>query len=399
MSLIELAVEHANESIVITDCEGRIQYVNPAFERSSGYSREALIGETPRLMKSGLENESFYRELWEAILRGEVWSNCIFNKRKDGTLFVEHMTISPIRDSSGELVSFVAVKRDVTRERALEFQLQQAQHYRPVGVLGSGLAHELSTPSQFVGDYLRFLEEAFHSVSAQLSTHAELESFARKAGIASEIVEKLEQQREALDLVPVLEDVPGALKGALDGIERIAVIARAMKDFSQPDAEDKTAADLNQILATTVEIARNEWKYVANVATDFDPDLPVVPGHPAELKEVFLNLIVNAAEAIQAAGKEDKGAIGVRTRVDGDWLEVSVSDTGVGLLPGMEERVFEPYFTSKEVDKGTGQGLAIAQSFIVEQHGGTIHCESELGKGSRFIVRLPIAPPTSDGEA
>lgn len=365
--LLELAVESADESIMITDREGRIQYVNPAFERSSGYSREEVIGENPRLMKSGLEKETFYRELWETILRGEVWSTCIFNKRKDSTLFVEHMTISPIRDPSGEVAGFVAVKRDVTRERALEFQLQQAQRHGPVGVLGSGLAHELSTPSQFVSDDLTFLEEAFQGISARIGRNPELES--------------------------LLEDVPQALKGARSGIDRIAVIARAMKDFSQPDTVAKTATDLNQLLATTVEIARNEWKYVSDVVMDFDPDLPCVPGHPAELKEVFLAVIVNAAEAIEATGREDKGAIGVRTRVDGDWVEVRISDTGVGLMPGTEERVFEPYFTTKEVDKGTGQGLAIAQSLIVERHGGTIHCESELGKGSRFIVRLPIAAP------
>ena len=175
------------------------------------------------------------------------------------------------------------------------------------------------------------------------------------------------------------------------GASRIAEIACAMKEFSQRSGDEKTQVDLNSVLRNTITIARNEWKYVSEVVTDLQPDLPPIDCHEQELKEVFLHLIVNAAEAIEAIQRadSDKGAIGIRTRADGDLLEVRISDTGMGIPKAIHDQIFEPYFTTKEVDKGTGQGLALAHAFVVERHGGSIEFESEFGKGTTFIIRLP----------
>lgn len=392
-SSLEAAVEQAHETIMLTDRAGRIQYVNPSFERTTGYTREEVVGQTPRLLKSGLEQDAFYRELWETIERGEVWSNCIFNKKKDGTLFVEQMTISPIRDEASDIVSYLAVKRDVTRERALKFQLQQAQKIGSIGQLTAGIAHEINTPIQFIGDYTRFLGESFETLLNLLSEYENLRDAARTGATPTALIEKIEDLLDEAELDFLSEQIPKAVEGSLGGVERIATIARAMKELSQPPSEEKTHVDLNHILENTITIARNRWKYVSEVVTDFEHELPGISCHPAELKEVFLNLIVNAAEAIERARGEDSenlGAIGIRTRSDESWVEVRISDTGTGMPKAIGARIFEPYFTTKEDQEEAGQGLAIVHSFVVERHQGSISFETAPGRGTTFTLRLPI---------
>jgi len=184
-----------------------------------------------------------------------------------------------------------------------------------------------------------------------------------------------------------------AIRQSLGGVAQVAKIVRSMKEFSHPGGDEKQAVDLNQAIGSTLTVSRNEWKYVAEVATDFDESLPSVPCLPSDLNQVMLNLVVNAAHAIaDRFGSEpaEKGTITVRTRACGDWAEVRVADTGTGISPAVRDRVFDPFFTTKAVGRGTGQGLAIVHSIITERHGGTIGLESEVGQGTEFIVRLPI---------
>jgi len=189
-------------------------------------------------------------------------------------------------------------------------------------------------------------------------------------------------------------NVPGSLKSCEDGISRISTIVRAMKEFAHPDQREKAAVDLNQALQTTLAIAKNEYKYVADVTADFG-DLPPVLCHVGDLNQVFLNLIVNAAHAIgdvvgQAGGK---GSIRIRTLQEGNWARIDIADTGAGIPQSIRHRIFDPFFTTKEVGKGTGQGLAIARSIVVTKHHGSLTFETEVGKGTTFTIRLPI-----DGE-
>jgi len=197
-----------------------------------------------------------------------------------------------------------------------------------------------------------------------------------------------------------MQNVPPAIVGAMEGLERIATIVRSMKEFAHPDQTEMSSADLNHAIQSTLIIARNEYKYVADVETDFG-DLPPVQCYLGEVNQVILNLLVNAAHAIGDVIK-DSGAMGkltVRTRLDGNEVEIAIGDSGTGIPEAARQRVFDPFFTTKEIGKGTGQGLAIARSVIVNKHGGTLRFETECGKGTTFFIRLPVGAHSDDLDA
>ncbi|MGH7869681.1 MAG: sensor histidine kinase, partial [Candidatus Dormibacteraceae bacterium] len=196
----------------------------------------------------------------------------------------------------------------------------------------------------------------------------------------------------------LFEQVPAAINETLEGIGRITRIVRAMKEFSHPGGKEMSPADLNKAIETTVTVARNEWKYVADLKLDLDPELPLVPCFLGEFNQAILNLVINAAHAISDVVKKHpgtKGVIGVQTRRDGAHVEIRVSDTGTGIPKPYQARIFEPFFTTKEVGKGTGQGLSIVYGSIVKKHGGTVSFETEEGKGTTFIIRLPVSGTAS----
>jgi len=190
--------------------------------------------------------------------------------------------------------------------------------------------------------------------------------------------------------------MPAALDSALEGLGRIATIVRSMKEFAHPDQAQKTDADLNQAIRSTLVVAHNEYKYVAQLDAEYG-DLPLVPCHLGEINQVILNLIVNAAHAIAdtVEGTGERGIIRVRTRRDGEAVEVSIGDSGTGIPEAVRDKIFEPFFTTKAVGIGTGQGLAIARSVIVKKHGGSLRFESECGKGTTFFIRLPLEAPVA----
>jgi len=206
----------------------------------------------------------------------------------------------------------------------------------------------------------------------------------------------VEQVLAASDLDYLFEQIPVAIRDTLEGVQRVTEIVRAMKEFSHPGGQEKAASNLNRAIETTVTVARNEWKYVAEIELDLDPQLPAVPCFIGEFNQCILNLVVNAAHAIGDVAKNapaSKGRITVRTRLDGCCAEVRVSDTGTGIAELIRPKIFEPFFTTKGVGKGTGQGLYLAYQTIVKKHQGTITFESETGKGTTFIIRLPLNPP------
>ena len=399
------AVEHAGEAIVVTDVDGAIQYVNPGFERITGYRRDEVLGKNPRILKSGKQDEVFYQDLWKTISSGCVWSGHFINVRKDGALYEEEATISPVYDASGAIVSFVGVKRDVTEQVRLERRLRQAQKLEAIGQLAAGIAHEINTPIQYVGDNTHFLQDSFEELSRLHAAYGRLLVAAKARAVTKDAVADVETVARDVDVEYLCEEIPKAITQSLDGIERVTNIVRAMKEFAHPGSAEKMSVNLNSAVESTVAVARNEWKYVADVVTDLDPDLPLVLCLPGELNQVILNLIVNAAHAIgEVVAKGDnrpKGSIRIQTRQDGDWVEIRVSDTGTGIPQAIQSRIFDPFFTTKSVGKGSGQGLAIAHSVIVEKHRGNITFETlnEDGGGSRrlgegrgttFIVRLPL---------
>ena len=279
--------------------------------------------------------------------------------------------------------------RDITERQRMELDLRHAQKLESVGRLAAGVAHEMNTPIQFVGDNLRFLTDAFDGLQGLL---LRLQSTAEAPDMDPALAEIREAVRAA-DLEYLSQEVPQALSQSLGGIARVGTIVQAMKDFAHPPQIHKVPADLNKALMSTLVVARNELKYVAEVKTDFG-DLPMVECHLSDLNQVFLNLLVNAAHAIADAtkGSGEKGIIGVETRRDGNWVRIAISDTGCGIPEDIRDRVFDPFFTTKEVGRGTGQGLAIARSIVVDRHGGTLTFESELGRGTTFFISLPAGP-------
>jgi signal transduction histidine kinase len=298
-----------------------------------------------------------------------------------------------------------AEQRQAEQERnMMEIQLRQAQKLESVGHLAAGIAHEINTPTQYIGDNIRFLEKSFSRISPLLRQHESLLR-AVKAGTATpDLAAEMEQAVAQCDLDFLLEETPRAVEQSLEGIHSVTRIIRAMRDFSHPGTGEKVPINLNQAVESTIVVAANEWKYVANLVKDFQADLPPVLALPGELNQVILNLVVNAALAIAdvagaGAGANGKGTITISTRRCGDWAEIQVRDTGTGIAENIRDKVFDPFFTTRPFGKGTGQGLAIARSVIVARHNGTISFDTEVGVGTVFTVRLPIQAAAADHAA
>ena len=320
-------------------------------------------------------------------------------QRADGSEGFLGMTVNPIRWDSVEPSGFLIVAADITQRRALQSQLAQAQRLESIGQLAAGIAHEINTPTQFVGDNTRFVRDAFVDLKDLLLAYGRLHEAASAGAVTKELLEEIDSARSKADLGYLLAEIPAAISQSLEGIERVTRIVRAMKDFSHPGGAEKSAVDLNKAIESTITVARNEWKYVAEVVTDFDPTLPPVPCLVGDFNQVILNLIVNAAHAIAGVvgdGSAGKGTIQISTHHGDGWAEVRIGDTGTGIPEEIRGKVFDPFFTTKEVGKGTGQGLAIAHAVVTEKHGGTITFESEVGQGTTFIIRLPCETEASD---
>jgi signal transduction histidine kinase len=303
-----------------------------------------------------------------------------------------------VRERTQELQGSLNAQKEAGEERArMEIQLRHAQKMESIGQLAAGIAHEINTPTQYIGDNTRFLRDAFAELLNVMAVQDNLLAAARQGGITPQLIEQAEAAIQSADLAYLSEEIPKAIGQSLDGLERVAKIVLAMKEFSHPGTDTKVALDLNRSIESTLTVCRSEWKFVADVVTEFDPNLPPVPCLPGEINQTVLNIVVNATHAIADALGEaggGKGTITVSTRRDGDWAEIRIRDTGSGIPETARARIFDPFFTTKGVGKGTGQGLAIAHSVVVDKHGGTIHFETELGRGTTFVIRLPIGPTT-----
>jgi PAS domain S-box-containing protein len=313
----------------------------------------------------------------------------------DGRTVWVSTTKLPLHNIEGQLLGIFGVSRNITarrhteqERRELELQLQLAHKLESIGMLAAGVAHEINTPTQFVTDNTRFLKDAFRQLSRALDQYRSLvpaESAAEAARIDAE--NELEYH---------LGEIPRTLDQSLEGLERVARIVGSLKEFSHPHTLERKPADLNRAVETTLAVARHEWKYVAEVVTELDPNLPPVPCVLDEFNQVILNLVINACHAISEALKvsgASKGVITVRTRHDDAHAWIEVADTGLGIPPEIRDRIFELFFTTKRADKGTGQGLALVRNIVVQHHGGAVDFVSEVGRGTTFRVQLPLVSP------
>ncbi|MEX0829634.1 MAG: PAS domain S-box protein [Nitrospirales bacterium] len=316
---------------------------------------------------------------------------------RDGRKRKLDLSIAPLfhtsESSPSEKEGFLILGADITEKHDLEAQLALAQKMESIGQLAAGMAHEINTPLQYIRDNLRFLQESFTALNSVLTATQSLATPASDTASPTANLQHLITTAQNADLAYLSEEMPQAFQQSLEGAERVTKIVRAMKEFSHPGSEEKKPVDLNHALKTTITVARNEWKYVAEVEEQFDATLPLVPGLPGELNQVFLNLLVNAAQAIAEVippGTGQKGRIIVRTEQKDEWAEIQIQDTGPGIPEAIRQRIFDPFFTTKDVGKGTGQGLALAHTVITKNHQGTIELYSEMGLGTTFVLKLPL---------
>ncbi len=313
-------------------------------------------------------------------------------RRDDGRPAWIRLLVSHGRDGAEDV--FRGFMFDVTERRRLEIELRLAQRLQAVGRLAAGVAHELNTPLQFVGDSLYFVRDSVAELGGLIEKYRALVGLAgvaedTPAGAAARDLAGLESR---IDLAYLLENLPDAIGRALEGVDRVGAIVASMKELAHPDQKDMAPVDVNRLIESTLVVSRNEYKYVAEVATELG-DLPLVECHRGDVAQAFLAIVVNAAQAIGdvVAGTSGRGRITVRSAREGDSIVIRVADTGGGIPEAIRDKVFDPFFTTRGPGQGTGQGLAAARAIVVEKHGGDLGFETEAGRGTEFRIRLPIA--------
>ncbi len=395
-------MDNIPDMIYFKDAESRFLQVSKAFATRHGFTDpEQLIGKTDfdifsedharpafedeqRILRTGIPIIDLEEE--------ETWSD-----RPSAWVSTTKM---PLLDKAGNIVGTFGISRDITNRKLsekkhaqMEVQLRQAQKLESVGQLAAGIAHEINTPTQFISDNARFLQDAFREVQAAIGLYERFFSTTQNGETDAKRIDELEKALADLDMPYLLSEIPKAVSQTIEGVERVSTIVKAMKEFSHPGPPEKTAVNLHQAIETTLIVCRNEWKYVADVVTDFDRTIPPIRCLIGDLNQIILNLVINAAQAVAGVVESTpgrKGKITVLTRRDGNWAEIQIKDTGAGIPDWVQPKVFDPFFTTKSVGKGTGQGLTIVYHSVVNKHNGTIRFETEAGVGTTFFVRLPI---------
>jgi PAS domain S-box-containing protein len=369
------------------DFAGRYHGHNAAFLAMREIAPDAnLLGRTEDELGFTDEFSGILLDLEKQIHSGQpVVDKQVTIARSDGATRTVLMSVLPQPDGG-----LIGVGADVTRVSELERQLNQNNRLEAIGQLAAGIAHEINTPIQFISDNTRFVAQSLTEL-LDLAAVAD-RSCTESAGDPVAVVTALSPVLAELDVEFLVAELPSALNESLEGLERVAQIVRAMKDFSHP-GQGRSAIDLNRAIESTVQVARNEWKYCAGMELNLSTDVSLVPCYEGEFKQVILNLIVNAAHAIQARPRDDNGLglIRISTVRFADRIEVSIQDDGSGIDAATQQRIFDPFFTTKEVGKGTGQGLSMAYASIVKKHGGALRVDSTPGAGTTFTIVLPTS--------
>ncbi len=316
----------------------------------------------------------------------------VFTKT-DGTSGFLGITLNPMFLEKPDQTGFLVMGADITSRKQMELQFVQASKLESIGQLAAGIAHEINTPIQYIGDNMLFLKDAYNDIGRLVGYFRQLIDAVKKGERTDDIVDHAEKAVKEIGMDYLAEEIPLAMQQTQEGVAQVAKIVRSMKDFSHPGEEAKSDVDINHALENVITVSRNEWKYVADIETAFGANLPMVFGHAGELNQVFLNIIVNAAHAVSDVVNkypDKKGIISLLTRKKGDCVEITITDTGTGIPKNIRSRIFDPFFTTKEVGKGTGQGLAISHSIVVQKHSGSLSFDTEEGIGTTFIICLPF---------
>ncbi|MBL8911214.1 MAG: PAS domain S-box protein [Archangium sp.] len=376
--------------LAIFDTNLRIIQANPSWAHTLGHEPSELVGVAfdtlvhPDDLSTALAGAKSVTET------GHVRDIELRLRHRDGSWRLVN-TAGTMDTKRGLLF---AIARDVTEQRQMERELAQAQKLEAVGQLASGVAHEINTPVQYVGDNVSFSSDGFQTLFTYLDkVHALLTPEQKK---------QLEDAAEEADLDYLKAEIPPSLSEAKDGLRRVAELVRALKEFAHPDAGEKAPADLNRALERALVLARGELKHVSRIETALG-SIPLLRCHVGGLSQAFLNLFVNAAHAVEERTRVSgvswkEHVIRATTRVEGGDAVIAISDTGCGIPDAIRDRIFEPFFTTKPMGKGSGQGLPLVRN-VVMAHGGRIEIQSKVGEGTTFILRLPFETPSGIREA
>ena len=387
-------VETAGDGIITYDAEGWIRSANRSARRIFAITSEEGVNIQHLFRLEQIRAGDFFSagveggEQQEDIDTVYGLESCeMVGLRKD-VGFLCDVTLS--RATVGHSPMFIAVVRDLTKKKQLEARLSQARNMEKVGQLAAGVAHEINTPIQFIGNNIEFMRTAFEDIDAILDLYDRLQIAVRNDGQIVDVITDIQTRCEQADLPFLRSEFPLAISQSLDGIDRVATIVRAMKEFSSPSTETRATIDLNRSIQNALAISANRFRDIANVKTTLDTKLPSVVGIGGQINQAILNIITNAADAIEKHRDTREGLVEVETRHLEDDIEIRFHDNGCGIPDNVSDRIFDPFFSTKEVGKGTGQGLAFVYDVIVNKHAGAISTLAREGGGTTFLVTLPI---------
>lgn len=404
-------LESLNDGLIVTDERGDLLHLNAA---AGGLFPEVALGdrlptwsERLSLFRPDDDRACAFEDLpFVRALNGETVQDAPFRIRQptvdpgDTTKPTEinvEFSAAPIVDAHGQRIGGVSVIRSIENRLRIQRNLRDVHRLESVGRLAAGLSHEINTPVQYIADNLAFLDTSFRSTLQALAELDEILTTAPTGSVPPQILDESKRVRHLTDLKFLEDEIPRALAQSIEGIARIGEIVAAVNEFSAHSTLERTNVDLNATVKHAATIANAQWRDIANVSTDLDPHLPLVPGDAAELGRVVLQLVANATEALDEANsaRATPGHIELRSYVtrDAKRVAIEVIDDGPGIPTDALERIFEPFFTTREMGCGIGQGLAVAHSIVVEKHGGSIEVESEIGTGATFRVLLPLGEP------
>ncbi len=393
--LLRTLIDSIPDGLYIKDLNARKVISNPQDVRILGFSSEnEVIGKSDFEMLPEEIASECYADDMRVIKNGEIILNReeeIINEKGERQWLVTSKI--PLYDADKKIIGLIGIGHDITKRKIMESQLLQAQKLESIGQLAAGIAHEINTPTQYVGDNITFLKDVCKTFIAENEKIRDLIKASEQGEDTSKIIEEIKKFRNESDFDFLCGEAPDAIKQAMEGVDRISSIVKAMKGFSHPGTESKVLVNINELIENTVIVSRNVWKYVSDVQTDYDITLPDVLCLPAQFNQIILNLIVNAAHAIEEKfGKENgkNGLIRIVTRQKDNNVIIEISDNGSGIPDEIKNKIFNPFFTTKEVGKGTGQGLSIARDIVVNKHKGSIDFNSVKGKGTTFKIVIPF---------
>lgn len=387
--------------IIAVDTEDRVIQWNHAAKKTFGIKEADVIGK--QFSMCGI--------IWDWVEVLEYISKCkekdqksldIKYTRPDGSEGLFGITVNPINSESGMFSGFVLLGEDITEKRNEETHKILSQKLESIGQMAAGIAHEINTPMQYISNNTSFLKDAFTNLQQLYDVYIALINKLEQERVYSDIIAQIREKENKLDIEYLLKEIPEAISQSLEGINRVSKLVLAMKDFSHSGGKEKMLSDINRGIENTVAISRNEWKYIAELDIVLERNLPLVYCCIDETNQVILNMIINATHAIKDAIEKQiisKGKIKIQTQSQGGFVKIFISDNGIGIPQSIINKIYDPFFTTKEVGKGTGQGLAIAHDIIFNKHKGSIHVQSEVGKGTVLTISLPVADHIHNGES